>query len=313
MIGLSWQMNYAGLSFLTPAQFHNLSCGEKPPVAGLKPAFICQDAQALATGGFAIMEQMKRCGKGDKCVHPDGPDLPINEFYKDKTRRDGLEYRCKACAQLYFKAYQQTPRYKEHYQTYNRSAASKTSRDTYEQTPKRKEQHRVYRLTHKSQAYRKGDQKKYKQAPKNKAYMKEYLKRYRQTQNGRMNAILGWQRRRSRELNLPTNFTNKDWERCLEYWDNRCAVCGRQATYTQDLFGSYCLAADHWIPMSSPECPGTIPANIVPLCHGMDGCNNHKSNHEPHTWLVNTFEARKATTIEKRIQRYFSWLKDKRS
>jgi hypothetical protein len=55
---LSWQMNYAGLLFIKPVRSRN-TYGSKPSVAGGKPAFICQDAQALATEGFVFMSTSK--------------------------------------------------------------------------------------------------------------------------------------------------------------------------------------------------------------------------------------------------------------
>src|SRR5258708_24305852 len=53
-IPLSWQMNYAGLSCIEPVQFRN-PYGSKPSVAGVIPAFICQDAQASTAEGFERM------------------------------------------------------------------------------------------------------------------------------------------------------------------------------------------------------------------------------------------------------------------
>src|SRR5512141_2961524 len=82
-----------------------------------------------------------------------------------------------------------------------------------------------------------------------------------------------------RKRKLPDTFTDQDWQRALEYWDYKCAVCGRP----RGLW--HTLAADHWIPLSDPECPGTIPTYIVPLCHGEGGCNNSKRSRSPQAWL----------------------------
>lgn len=69
---------------------------------------------------------------------------------------------------------------------------------------------------------------------------------------------------------------------------------------------------DHWIPLSSPECPGTVPCNIIPLCHSKAGgslcCNNVKGNRDPTVWLEEEFGLKKAKRVIKRINDYFASL-----
>ncbi len=109
-------------------------------------------------------------------------------------------------------------------------------------------------------------------------------------------------RRRALKRNLPSNFTATDWNICLEYWHYRCAVCGRP----RGLW--HTIAADHWIPLASPDCPGNVPKNIVPLCHGIDGCNNSKLNKNPEEWLVQRYGKKKGLRIFEQIEAYFIWL-----
>ena len=78
------------------------------------------------------------------------------------------------------------------------------------------------------------------------------------------------QRRRARKQAKPETFTQEDWRFALEYWQHSCAVCGKQQGFWWNL------QADHWIPISDPESPGTVATNIVPLCGGMTGCNQSK-------------------------------------
>src|SRR5260221_10168955 len=92
----------------------------------------------------------------------------------------------------------------------------------------------------------------------------------------------------TRKRELPNTFTNKDWQRALEYWDHRCAVCERP----RGLW--HTLAQDHWIPLTNKECPGTTPTNMLPLCHGTDGCNNSKGKRRPETWLYQKLGKRRA-------------------
>lgn len=107
-------------------------------------------------------------------------------------------------------------------------------------------------------------------------------------------------RRLARKAGLPDTFTAADWSRSLEYFDHRCAVCNRPPGLW------HTLAADHWIPLSAPECHGTVISNMIPLCHGVGGCNNSKSDLNAHEWLISKFGKRKAIQIEKRIQSYFN-------
>jgi len=114
------------------------------------------------------------------------------------------------------------------------------------------------------------------------------------------------QRRRSIKRGLPTKFTVLDWQRAIEYFNGCCAVCGRPL---RDLLGSHTESMDHWIPLSSPDCPGTIPANIVPLCHGLGGCNNSKGAKVASVWLTERFGKRGAREVLRRIEAYFEWVK----
>ncbi len=107
-----------------------------------------------------------------------------------------------------------------------------------------------------------------------------------------------------RKRGLPDTFTQQDWERALEYWNHRCAVCGRP----RGLW--HTLAADHWIPLTAPDCPGTVPTNIVPLCHGEVGCNNSKGKKMPDAWLEERLGQKAGFQKGVEIDAYFLWLKD---
>ena len=135
--------------------------------------------------------------------------------------------------------------------------------------------------------------------------------KYGQSEKGRKTKTAAKQRRRAREYELPDSFTNSDWERALAYFGNKCAVCGRSADFWT------VLAADHWYPLSRENSLGTIPANMIPLCHtrpkapaGNPSCNTSKSNKMPDEWLIAQFGKRKAKQIMKRIESYFESLTD---
>lgn len=107
-------------------------------------------------------------------------------------------------------------------------------------------------------------------------------------------------RRLARLKNLPDLFTLEDEHFMFQYWAYACAACGNQEGF------KWTLALDHWIPLASPECPGTVPWNIVPLCHGKGSCNTTKLARNAHEWLVERFGTRKAATIEKKVAAYFA-------
>lgn len=112
-----------------------------------------------------------------------------------------------------------------------------------------------------------------------------------------------YQKRQARKRSLPDTLTQDEWQRTLEYFNGCCAVCKRPPGLW------HTLAMDHWIPVAHPECPGTVRTNAVPLCHGIDGCNNSKGNKLPAEWLTEKYGARKGRAILKRIQTYLDNVK----
>jgi len=111
-------------------------------------------------------------------------------------------------------------------------------------------------------------------------------------------------KRMARKRSLPDTFTVEQANQCLTYWHDSCAVCGRK----RGLWNT--IAYDHWIPLASSICPGTIATNIIPLCHGLDGCNNSKGDRDPGEWLTDRFGLRKAKSIIKRIETYFAQIEN---
>lgn len=120
-------------------------------------------------------------------------------------------------------------------------------------------------------------------------------------------------RRAARKQNLPDSFTAADWARALHYFGHACAVCGRRE-------GPFVvLAADHWVALRDPrpDNPGTVPANIVPLCHALKGvpadvlcCNNSKRSADPVAWLTRRFGPEQATLINVRIAGFFEMVRN---
>lgn len=128
---------------------------------------------------------------------------------------------------------------------------------------------------------------------------KKQRARERYPERARINSL----RRRTRKRELPNTFSSQNWRIALDYFANACAVCGRPESE------GFVLAMDHWIPLSSDDCLGTVASNIVPLCHARkgftDGCNNSKFNRSPAEWLIWRYGEKQAAEILARIQAYF--------
>lgn len=109
-----------------------------------------------------------------------------------------------------------------------------------------------------------------------------------------------WIRRRTRKQNLPDDFTSEDWVYCLEYWNYQCAICGDDEK----------LHADHWIPLSNDDCPGTVVDNMVVLC---EHCNETKHAKDAEFWLLEKFGEEKALEHLAKIEAYFEHVRERKS
>lgn len=114
------------------------------------------------------------------------------------------------------------------------------------------------------------------------------------------------QKRKARKQGLPAAFGKAEWERCLTYWGECCCICGRVSGR------GFVIAMEHWIALSDPrECnPGTVPWNILPMCHARNGasggCNNDKWAKDPVEWLAVYLGAEKAQEKLREIEAFFS-------
>lgn len=113
-------------------------------------------------------------------------------------------------------------------------------------------------------------------------------------------AQLRSRRHDAKKRELPIDFTNDDWIKAVNHFGGKCAVCERFPGLWRKL------SADHWIPLVSPDCPGTVPHNMIPLCHGIDGCNNSKNEADPLEWLIRKFGKQKGKRKFDDIQDYLN-------
>jgi ribosomal protein S27AE len=111
-------------------------------------------------------------------------------------------------------------------------------------------------------------------------------------------------RYRLRKRSLPNDYPAAERRRALEYWKGACAICGRPAGLW------HTVVLDHWIPLSHPSCPGTLATNMIPMCHGNDGCNNHKHAKMPEQFLIEKLGKRKARKKLEEIEYFFKWMEN---
>lgn len=200
-----------------------------------------------------------------------GKDLPATpEFFsRDKNRPDGLYTNCKPCVKQW--------------------------RD--ENALMIKEGSAKYREARREEARQATQEWRENNRDRDRANSNNWRK------NNPKRAKLRTHRYNTRKLNLPIDFNHEDWIATLAAFGGCCAVCGRPSGLW------HTLAMDHWIPITAPECPGTVPHNIVPLCHGQDGCNNSKHDINPKEWLVSKLGKRKGKRKFDEIQSYLDKVK----
>jgi len=256
-------------------------------------------------------------------------------FFRQSTCRDGLTPRCKECIKRQNKEWkkehpEKCREYSRGYKERNRGKEKQRGKERYwKNTAKAREYNRNYHREHREEILQRQKRNYWQNPDKARAYgrkwradhIEQYRQRHREQQREYrrkygfkvkqsksayqkrskhiVNAAVS--RREARKKSLPAAFTGKDWERCLAYWGNCCCVCGNQ----QGFWSPLCM--DHWIPLTSPDCPGTIPKNIVVLCRE---CNSSKNNHPAEEWLIIKVGKHKAREILTRVEAYFEWVKN---
>lgn len=279
---------------------------------------------------------LKKCSK---C----GEEKPatLEYFSKDGNKKTGLRASCKVCESKRFSDYYNRNRERNnersrHWQRVNRERLLDRQREY--RTVNRERMNELTRQWHAAnQTHEKEYRRRYSaesrdkiKAAKQQHYLRnrdkinrqrrqwyarnreksaEYSRQYMQTSRGKAVYRASRHRRRARKNNLPDTWTTQHWQLALEYFNHSCAVCGRQI----DLFTI--LHADHWIPLSRPDCPGTVPENMIPLCSNKQvidgqeaGCNQSKGAKLPEEWLTQQYGEKKAGEILDRIRAFFDWI-----
>lgn len=211
--------------------------------------------QRLQSENLHVIPTAKICGT---CKQ----EKPIEEFPKDKSKKDAHGSRCKLCFREYYRVWwaEHEEGQKERSRQYRakhaveRRAYVKEYKRTHPEW--RKAQDRAYGIKHKEQirAYRRRRYKKHPELDKAK-----------------------WHKRRARLANVYNDFEAQDWMGLLEKYGRECLACGETKPLTMD----------HIIPLSKNG-PHT-KSNIQPLCLS---CNCLKAqqtvDYRPDWWVAAT-------------------------
>lgn len=193
-----------------------------------------------------------------------------NEFFpKQSSKSDGLAYHCKSCDRLRCRNYDTVHRDKR--RGYTRQNASNE-----------KDRHAKYYKINRERILNRN---------------REWAKN--NPDNLRARAIIHVAKRKARKRGLPDLFTRTQWKIALDYFNNCCVYCDKP----QGLWTWIC--ADHYIPLDSAECPGTVAHNMLPACNE---CNSSKCNRNAFEWMVSKFGKKNAILKTSQIQDYFAWM-----
>lgn len=273
-------------------------------------------AEYPATPEYFNRDRQTKCGLHPYCKAcmremrqtPEAIERERKRYLKPERRVYKLQYNKTDKNKQYMREYQQRPEAKAAHRENERERRKRPEvqqyiRD-YVRRPEVRERTNAKKRTDEYRAW----DRQYSQRPHVKARKKSYAEsqHYKQILRARYYSPEGqaahkayMHRHKARKRALSNSFTKQDWLRAVEYFGGCCAICGRPPGLWHKL------AADHWIPLASADCPGTVPTNIVPLCHGEGGCNNSKNDTNPIVWLEWKFGKRRAKQIEARINAYF--------
>lgn len=241
------------------------------------------------------MEPLKRCTKCGQ-EHP----ATTEYFFAEKRRGpDALRSECKTCARNQVANWRS--RNGDKHREWERQNTAKNRE-------KRRKANRDWRARN-LDVQRERERRNKRNDPNHSERVREWrmknpdkqrqrMREYRQNNGDKLRLIM--RRYFARKANLPDNFTQVDWQFALDWWHGCCAYCGR----APGLW--HALAMDHFLPLNSPDCIGTIPTNMLPACHGVDGCNNSKHDRDPEDWIMVKFGEHRGREILSRIQEFFS-------
>lgn len=241
------------------------------------------------------MSDLKRCSSCKEMK-------PRSEYHKLSRAKDGLASQCKTCCAI------AVAKSREKYGRKRDKAKAKEAGRRWRENNSEKYREmkalsdKKYRQNHPDviARIRKRGYEKNREAIRQKARenydpdkAKEQYQRFKLSPQYKSKAAAKNQRRLARLRDLPNTLSSQQWDDCQVYFGNACAYCGQRKE----------LEMEHFIPLASPHCPGTVVTNIVPSCYQ---CNRSKQDKKPHKWLIGKFGTAEADIILKRIMDYFA-------
>ncbi len=246
-------------------------------------------------------DNMKTCTKCG-ATHP-----ATVEFWH--RNRGGLRTNCKACGKEITRKWRAAnpEKIRESLRKYRADNAEKVRESVRKWRADNPEKQREYLRKYRADNAEKIREYGRKWAAANTEKIREYDRTYRAENPEKMREYD--RKRRARLAALPFDFPPWMERRALDYWHGCCAICGRQL---KDLFDTHTAAMDHWIAKTDPrpDNPGTVATNMIPLCHGIGGCNNSKGNKDPNEWVKQEHGTRKAKPIIAEVEVYFDRMRE---
>jgi hypothetical protein len=170
-----------------------------------------------------------------------GVEKDIIEYSLHKPNKDGIHKWCKNCVKNHAKEYHEN----------NKTII--------------KEKHKKYYQENKKSINE--CSKKWKEL--NQTKIKEYRKKYRKENPSICNMYK--QKYKAKSKQLPSTLTVTQWNYAKEYFDNKCAYCGKIKPLQQE----------HFIALSNGG--GYTQDNIIPSC---GGCNSSKNDRTFKFWYI---------------------------
>ncbi len=234
-------------------------------------AWITRSELATMSNDTPIPEGYKRCSRGDKCAHPNGPILPLAEFYKSRSEKDGHGHACKACRHEYnVKTRDGRREYDRQYKDKNRERITQRRRKYTARTRERKAAYdRAYYQANKERIREREKEYRQRNRERENSWRRVYMKENRARFRDRNTAAV--RRRRARRHGADGFHTEQDIRFIYDRQGGRCWWC------QCELNGTY--EVDHRVPLSRGG--SNDPSNLVVSCMS---CNRRKHNKLPHEW-----------------------------
>lgn len=190
---------------------------------------------------------------------------PLDDFHKEKAKRDGRSSECKECAGIRQRAYYAAN--KEQIKEQNRQRWHERG-EQYRQSC-----HRWYQAHRETQLevfrrYRKENSEKLRVMGqsyyrRNKARLNEVARQWRRNNPEHHRQL--WHAYRARRKNAPGAHTLAEWRKLRRWFGNVCVCCGAHEN----------LTVDHVVPLSKGG--SNDVSNLQPLCHS---CNCSKQDQD---------------------------------